>query len=232
MNTLGIILARKGSKQIKKKNHLKINNKSLVEIAIDNAKKSKHLNDIIFSSDDDTLISLAKKKNILVPFKRPRELSGDNAKSYDVIKHSVNWYENNIRKVDLIVILQPTTPFRKAQHIDKCIKKIKKNPKANSVITITKIDYPCEWSLKKNANYVSFNNPKGNKIFRRQDAINLYKPSGLVYVIKKNFFYNLNTILPSKKCLFVETSAYESVNIDSLIQFKFALFLYSQNKKK
>ena len=64
MKTIGIILARKGSKGLKNKNRLKINGKSLVEITIDNAKKSKFLDDIIFSSNDEYLINLAKRKNI------------------------------------------------------------------------------------------------------------------------------------------------------------------------
>lgn len=62
MKTIGVILARKGSKGLKNKNRLRINKKTLVEIAIDNAKKSKLLDDIIFSSNDNLLIKQAKKK--------------------------------------------------------------------------------------------------------------------------------------------------------------------------
>ena len=62
MKILGIILSRKGSKGLKNKNRLKINGKSLVEIAIEGAKRSKFLDDILFSSNDDYLLKLAKKK--------------------------------------------------------------------------------------------------------------------------------------------------------------------------
>ena len=62
MKTIGVILARKDSKGLKNKNRLRINKKSLVEIAIDNAKKSKLLDDIVFSSNDNLLITQAKKK--------------------------------------------------------------------------------------------------------------------------------------------------------------------------
>ena len=62
MKTIGVILARKDSKGLKNKNRLRINKKSLVEIAIDNAKKSKLLDDIVFSSNDNLLIKQAKKK--------------------------------------------------------------------------------------------------------------------------------------------------------------------------
>ena len=58
---LGVILARGNSKGVKNKNLLKINSKTLIEIAAENAKKSKRLNKIIFSSDSKKLIRLAKK---------------------------------------------------------------------------------------------------------------------------------------------------------------------------
>ena len=61
-NILGVILARGNSKGIKNKNLLKINNKSLIEIAINNSLKSKRLNKIVFSSDSNKLINEAKKK--------------------------------------------------------------------------------------------------------------------------------------------------------------------------
>lgn len=230
MKTIGIILARKGSKGLKNKNRLKINGKSLVEITINSAKKSKFLDDIIFSSNDDYLINLAKRKKILVPFKRPEHLCRDNSKTYDVIKHAVKWYENNIDLVSNIVILQPTTPFRTDKHIDLCIKKLARNTKANSIITVKKIDYPIEWSLKKEKKYLKFENSRGKKIFKRQEAKKLFKPSGLVYIIKKNYFFKMKSMLPGAKCLFLDTREDDSINIDNRQQFMFATFLSKKNK--
>ena len=230
MKTIGIILARKGSKGLKNKNRLKINGKSLVEIAINSAKKSKFLDDIIFSSNDDYLINLAKRKKILVPFKRPEHLCQDNSKTYDVIKHAVKWYENNIDLVSNIVILQPTTPFRTDKHIDLCIKKLARNTEANSIITVKKIDYPIEWSLRKEKKYLKFENSRGKKIFKRQDAKKLFKPSGLVYIIKKDYFLKMKSILPGAKCLFLDTREDDSINIDNRQQFMFATFLSKKKK--
>ena len=62
---------------------------------------------LFFSSDDKYLINLAKRKKILSPFKRPEHLCQDNSRTYDVVKHAVKWYENNIDLVSNIVILQP-----------------------------------------------------------------------------------------------------------------------------
>ena len=93
-NILGIVLARGNSKNLRKKNFLKIKGKSLVEIAIDNALKSKKLSRVIFSSNDQSLINIAKKK-IKVQFKRPKNLAKDTSSTYNVIKHSINWLKHN-----------------------------------------------------------------------------------------------------------------------------------------
>ena len=72
MNILGVILARKGSKGIKNKNHLKLNGKSLINIAIKNAKNSKKITKLIFSTDDKKLRNEAIKLGINSPFLRPK----------------------------------------------------------------------------------------------------------------------------------------------------------------
>ena len=89
---LGVIPARGNSRGIKNKNLLKINGKSLIEIAIENAKKSKKITKIIFSSDSNKLINEAKKK-IKIEFKRPKKTSTHKSSTYDVLKHATKWME-------------------------------------------------------------------------------------------------------------------------------------------
>ena len=140
-NILGVILARGNSKGIKNKNLLKINNKSLIEIAINNSLKSKRLNKIVFSSDSNKLINEAKKK-IKVHFKRPKKLAQDKTSSYEVIKHAIKWLKTNENwETDIVVILPPTSPFRKAKHIDKVIDLLIKT-NSQAAMTITEPSYP------------------------------------------------------------------------------------------
>ena len=79
-NILGIILARGNSKGIKNKNLLKLKNKSLIDIAIKNSKKSKKIGKLIFSSDSQNLINKVKNK-IDICIKRPKRLATDTASS-------------------------------------------------------------------------------------------------------------------------------------------------------
>ena len=75
---MGIIPARGGSKEIKRKNLLKIRGKTLIELAIRSAKRSKMLTRTIFSSEDKKILNIAKKAGAEIPFIRPKNLAKDN----------------------------------------------------------------------------------------------------------------------------------------------------------
>ena len=123
MKILAIIPARKGSKRLKKKNILKLGNKSLIQITIEFAKKIKSISDIIVSTDDTDVIKIAKKLSVKAPFVRPFYLADDKASMTDVCLHALNFYEKNYQKVDAIILLQPTSPFRSIDSVNNAINK-------------------------------------------------------------------------------------------------------------
>ena len=125
---------------------------------------------------------------ISVPFDRPKNLSNDKATSFSVLKHAITWLEKNQNwKTDIVVLLQPTTPFRTGKLIDKVIKKLI-SENSDAAITITDSDYPAYWMLKKKkkTHRINFLLKDGYKFTRRQDTPKCYKPAGMVYAIKKN----------------------------------------------
>ena len=220
---LGVILARGNSKGIKNKNLLKIHKKTLVEIAIDNAKKSKKLTRLFFSSDSDKLIKLAKKK-MNVPYKRPKKLATSKSSTYEVLKHAVNWLEINEKwKADIILALPPTTPFRSSKHIDKIIDLMIKS-RSNSAITVTEPSYPPFWMIRKDKKNFKFLLPEGKKIQRRQDAPKVYQPAGMVYALSYNFLFKMKGILPQKKTIGLLVKKEMSINIDSKFDYEMAKF--------
>ena len=224
MNILGVILARKGSKGIKNKNHLRLGKKNLVEISIKNAKKSRLLNKIIFSTDDIKLKNKAKSMGISVPFDRPKNLSNDKATSFSVLKHAITWLEKNQNwKTDIVVLLQPTTPFRTGKLIDKVIKKLI-SENSDAAITITDSDYPAYWMLKKKkkTHRINFLFKDGYKFTRRQDTPKCYKPAGMVYAIKKNFLFKLKGMLPQGNTIGVYVKPEIAINIDNFDQYLLA----------
>jgi len=233
MKILAVIPARIGSKGIKNKNRLKLCNKSLVEIAIEVAQKSKLITKLVFSSDDLTLIKKVKKKykNVNVPFIRPKNLAGDKSSTYSVLKHAYKWFKNKEKwSADIIVLLQPTTPFRSSKIIDNVIGLLIKNKQADAAMTITDVEYPPHWMfLKKKKKLVPILK-NGTKFIRRKDTPKVFKPAGLVYALKSNFLQTISGILPNKKTIGYYVDPNLCTNIDYYDQYLLSKIKIIKNK--
>ena len=223
MNILGVIPARGGSKEIPRKNLLKIKNKTLIELAINSASESKMLTKTIFSSDDAEMINVANGAECEVPFIRPKELASDKASSFLVLDHAVKWLAKNEKwSPDIIVLLQPTTPFRQGHHIDGVIKLLL-DTEADAAITVRKPDYPPYWMLemdskKRLKNLIN----AGNEYTRRQDTPKAYQPAGMVYAFKADLLSEINTLFPFKDTRGYLVSSEEAINIDSILDYTLA----------
>ena len=231
MNILGVVLARKGSKGIKKKNHLKLNGKNLVENALLEAKKSKKLNKLIFSTDDLFLQNQMLKKGFQSPFIRPKNISNDKASSFSVLKHCVTWLKKNQNwNTDIVVLLQPTTPFRTRYIIDAVINLLI-NSKADAAMTVTDVDYPPHWMITKTKgkNLKSLIR-NGNKFTRRQDTPKVFKPAGMVYALKKNFLFKIKGVLPQGKTLGYYIDPEIAINIDNYDHYLLSKIKAQNNK--
>jgi len=117
--TLGIITARKNSRRLSNKNSLKLGRKTLVERAYEGAKKSK-LDKVVISTDSGEIASLVPCQHI----DRPKWLAQDRTPHLPVIQHAVEYMamEHDYHP-DAVMILQPTSPFREAKHINQALKR-------------------------------------------------------------------------------------------------------------
>ena len=223
---MGIIPARGGSKEINRKTLLKIGGKTLVELAIKSAKKSKLLTRIILSSEDKEILKIAKKAGVEIPFIRPKKLAKDNSSTFSVLKHAVKWLEKNENwRADIIVLLQPTTPFRKGTHIDAVVKLLLKS-RSDAATTIKKVSYPSHWLLKiVNKNKISNLFKGGNRYLRRQDAPQTYQPAGLVSAMTRKLLFSLKTTLPAGDTRGYIIPSKFGINIDSSHDYKLAVSL-------
>ena len=119
-DTLFIITARGGSKGIPGKNIKPLNGKPLLYYSIDIARHFVKDNLICLSTDSDEIIKSANAYGLNVPFVRPNELSGDEAGTYEVLLHAIGHCESNGIKFSKVVLLQPTSPFRKKEALSTC----------------------------------------------------------------------------------------------------------------
>ena len=125
---VALIMARGGSKSIPRKNIAKVHGYPLIAWSIAACKLSKKIDEIIVSSDDEKIISVAKKFGGNAPFVRPKKYATDKSTDLEVFKHFLEWHKKNrLEKIRMIVHIRPTTPMRDPKIIDKAIIFFEKN---------------------------------------------------------------------------------------------------------
>jgi CMP-N,N'-diacetyllegionaminic acid synthase len=228
MNILGVIPARGGSKELPRKNLLKLGGKTLIELAVDSAVASKALTRTIVSTDDEEIAQIARTAGADVPFIRPAKLGSDTASNFSVLRHAAQWLrEKEQFMADLVVLLQPTTPFRTGKRIDATIELLLETG-ADASITVRYPEYPPFWMMTMDAqSKVKSLIPNGNRHMRRQDVPQTYQPAGCVYVLRLETLETLeSTLLPVGKTVGFPVSSLWSVNIDSLGHYRLAEALW------
>ena len=220
---IGFIPAKKNSREFKKKNLKTINDLSLFEIAILNAKKSKLIDEIYLSSDSDEILKKGKKFNINV-VRRKKSLCNYNTTANSVILDFIkNNLFNQCKEQDFIIVyLQPTSPFRNKYHIDESIKLYFKN-KLRTLV-----------SVNENKNFFKsfyLSNKSLNPYFdskfitkNRQNFKKIYSPNGAIYI-----FY-CSDFLRNNKINFVNSGYYlmnkiDSIDIDNKEDYELAKFI-------
>lgn len=139
MNIVALILARSGSLRLKNKHLLNLGEKKLIEWTFDLSKnKNLNINSFALSTDDQDIINLSKKYPIINFGLRPKYLSTSKTSSFLAAKHLIKNYEKNISNIDIIVLLQPTSPFRKIKIINQSLELFIENNKNTNVISASK----------------------------------------------------------------------------------------------
>jgi N-acylneuraminate cytidylyltransferase/CMP-N,N'-diacetyllegionaminic acid synthase len=222
---IAIIPARCDSKGLPGKNIRGLCGKPMIAYTIEAALESKYIKNVIISTDCKEIEDVAKKFGAKSYFLRPKELASDDSKAIDNYIYTVDRLNNDFDySIDSFVVLQPTSPFRKASDIDNAIE-IFKEKIADSVISYTKEQHPIEWH-KYLTEEGKFENLFDERLLNRQEYRPSYFPNGAIYVfnyklIKNNLYYGDNSyayIMPRHR----------SVDIDTLEDFQYAEFLMRQ----
>ncbi|MDQ5893734.1 MAG: CMP-N,N-diacetyllegionaminic acid synthase [Patescibacteria group bacterium] len=138
---LAIIPARGASKAIPLKSIAKLGKKPLLTYTAEVALNSTVIDEVILSSDSPEIQKVAKKSGIKVPFSQPEQISQDTSPAIDVILHTLEWFEKNKSLPDILVYLQPTTPFRSTADIDAAIKMLIDDKKAQTIVSVTPLPH-------------------------------------------------------------------------------------------
>jgi len=220
INVVAIITARGGSKRVLHKNIRKLAGKPLIAYTIEEAKKSKTLDRVIVSTDDKKIAKISRACGAEVPFRRPSRLARDTSHSPAIIKHAVRYLESKENyRPDIIVVLQPTSPFRRAQHIDEAVRKMIETG-ADSVVSVCEVAEPPYWMkrLVKDKVIPFVKSKIDYHILERQQLPKVYRLNGAVYVVRRDFLMKENKIIGGDIRAIIMNQMH-SLDMDTLLDF-------------
>jgi CMP-N,N'-diacetyllegionaminic acid synthase len=222
---LAIIPARGGSKGIPKKNIKPLKEKPLIAWTIEEAKKSKLLDKIIVSTDDEEIMNVAKKWGAEVPFLRPSELAQDDTPGIAPVLHALEYFSD----YEYVVVLQPTSPLRLAEDIDEAIYLCEKN-KSNFCVSVTESKIIPDWMFRINNRGML--EPLSNREipYQRQKAEKTYVLNGAVYVGKKEALIKTRSFLTSETIPYIMPHI-RSIDIDDMDDFLYCEYVLEKTLK-
>ena len=227
---LSIVPARANSQGIKNKNIIKLRNKPLIYWPIKALKNSKYVDETIVSTDSKNIKNIAIKLGAKVPFVRPKKFATNTAKSFDVVKHAINFYLKKGKKFDYVVLAEPTSPLTTSRDIDMAIKLLnKKSNKADPITSISEtINTNPFFLVKLSRNRLLKPYLKKFHDERRQDIPKVFYFTGNFYIskvqslLKYKSFYQKRTLgVVSEKWKALEIDdIYDLISAEAIMKFK------------
>jgi len=230
MKTIAFIFARGGSKGLPGKNVKLLNGTPLIAYSINIAKAMKEIDEVIVSTDDEVIAKVAKEYGASVPFLRPESLAKDESDEFLAWKHAVGWVLENKGNFDVFISLPATSPLRNSDDVRKCLATL--TDSVDMVLTCKDADRNPYFNMVKQGQegFVELVNAE-EKIFRRQDAPEVYDLTTVAYVCRPSFILQNNHVLDGKtKTVFIPKD--RAVDIDDKWDFMFAELLMKEKNAK
>lgn len=232
MKILAIIPAREGSKRVPHKNFRGFANTTLLDLAIQQALDAKLIDKIVVNSDAPQVKGIAAKYQAegIDFLERPKELATDESPAIDYMLQTLAYYESKGMFFDLVVIIQASSPLREGRDIDATIELIMHNDKADSAVSVVKLSHmihPHKMKTMDGDILQPWLVDEGQKT-SAHELPDIYVRNCAVYVFKSAHLKNgitygqqsLGYIMP------IETS----VDINDMLDFEFAEYLYKKEK--
>ena len=218
---LVVIPARGGSKSVPRKNIRNLNGKPLIAYTIEAANKIKDkFYKIIVSTDDEEISEISKEFGAEVRFIRPQKLAGDKVPTYPVLQHAVSFVENEDSvKIDMVMLLQPTTPFRSTEDILNCIS-LSQHSDTDSIISVVQVysNHPILMKKIENGRLTHYAIEEKEGTPRQLYKPPAYMRNGAIYITKRDVLIENNSIWGTSITPYV-MPAERSYNIDDEIDF-------------
>ncbi|MDX1975777.1 MAG: acylneuraminate cytidylyltransferase family protein [Rickettsiales bacterium] len=213
MHVVAVIPARGGSKGIPKKNIVPLGGKPLIQWTIDAARKASRLSEVIVSTDSEEIADISRQAGAAIPFMRPAEFASDTASGLDVMRHVIRFYEK-VKPIDILVYLQPTSPFRSSAHVDEAVRLLQESD-ADGVVSVVRVPHnmlpECQMAIAEGG---ALQPLSGNTPLDRHGKRELYARNGpAVLALKASYIMNC-TSLYAGKILPLVMDTLESIDVD------------------
>ena len=220
---LGLVPARGGSKGIPGKNLIDAGGQPLIGWTLNAAKDAGCLDEVVLSSDDEKIMSIAEEYGCSVPFVRPDSLAGDESSMIDVVLHALDEKPG----FQYVMLLQPTSPLRTSNDIDEAFQLMIERG-AKSCVSVAPVrSHPyLMYKIEPEGNLCNVleNSPS---VSRRQDLPEVYELNGAIYIA------DISWLKESRSFIGRETVGYQmplnrSIDIDEYADFEEFLTLISE----
>lgn len=209
---IAIIPARGQSKRIPKKNIKDFAGKPMISHSIQAALDTNLFDHVLVSTDDQEIAHISREFGAIAPFVRPDEISDDFSPIFLVVRHAIDWVENNIGRIDLACCIYATAPLLTAGDIMRGPELLAQNPNADFAVAVSKFSYPTQRALVLQEGHLSLLNPE-HELTRSQDLPATFHDAGLFYWGPPETYRKSNWII--SQSIPIEIPAYRVQDIDT-----------------
>jgi N-acylneuraminate cytidylyltransferase len=224
MHLLFVIPARGGSKGIPGKNIKPLLGKPLIQYSIEYARLFSEDDRICVTTDSEDIVACAAQINLEVPFIRPDELASDTAGTFEVLQHSLSYYDQNGQSPEAVVLLQPTSPIREKRHLEEALKLYDGDADMVVSVKISKANPYYNLFEEDDNGYMRLS--KGETDYtRRQDAPPVYEYNGSIYIINPASLRSKKSFQEFKRVIKYIMNEKYSLDLDTPNDWDYASFL-------
>jgi len=215
LRVLGLVPARSGSKGVPGKNVRPLAGHTLLEYTARAARESGVLDRIILSTDSPDIADAGRRAGLEVPFVRPAMLAADDTPMVPVIEHALAELSREHWSPEFVVLLQPTSPLRRPDHIREAVSMLRETG-ADSVVTVVEVPRHLspDYVMRIDGGRLKPFLPDGAGVTRRQDARAAYSRDGTVYAFRRSTIERTGGIY-GEDCRPLLIAARDSLSIDS-----------------
>lgn len=215
LRVLAVVPARGGSQGISLKNLQPILGVPIVARVGDVVRALPMIDRAVVSTDHDGIAATAEAAGLAAPFRRPEHLSGPRIGDWDVLTHALHEMErlDGVR-FDIIVMLQPTSPLRRPEHVRATIEMLVAG-RWDSVWTVSETDskaHPLK-QLTIVDGRLGYYDDSGKQVIARQQLQPVYHRNGVAYAITRDCLLNQGSIMGARPGALVLDGTF--INIDT-----------------